>query len=83
MPEALAEQGGREDREPLEGDMGEAIVPMSVLVFLLDENGMPARSWSFANAYPTNWEVESFNSTKNEVAIEKLELSYTHSSRVI
>ena len=59
------------------------IVPMPLLVFLLDENGMPMRSWSFANAYPVNWEVEAFNSMKNEVAIEKLELSYTYSYRII
>jgi phage tail-like protein len=58
------------------------IVPMTVMVFLLNENKIPVRSWSFANAYPVNWEVESFNSTKNEVAIEKIELRYNYSNRI-
>lgn len=59
------------------------IVPMPILVFLLNENGIPIRAWSFANAYPVNWEVDAFNSTKNEVAIEKIELSYNYSNRII
>jgi len=67
----------------LETGLISSIVPMPVQVFLLDEEGRPMRSWSFANAYPVNWEVESFNSMKNEVAIEKIELSYTHSERII
>lgn len=53
------------------------IKPELLHVHLLNEKGDPIRSWSFANAYPVNWEVESFNSTKNEVALEKIELSYT------
>ncbi|TPW15554.1 MAG: hypothetical protein FD130_1178, partial [Halothiobacillaceae bacterium] len=40
-------------------------------------------AWTFANAYPVSWEVESFSSTKNEVAIEKLELSYNYSNRMM
>ena len=59
-------------RSVLEADFIAPIVPMPILVFLLDENGAPARAWSFANAYPVNWEVDDFNSTKNEVAIEKI-----------
>jgi hypothetical protein len=37
--------------------------------------------WSFADAYPVNWEVENFNATKNAVAIEKIELAYSTSRR--
>jgi len=66
----------------LEADFIKPIIPMSVLVFLLNENHSPTRSWSFANAYPVLWEVESFNSTKNEVAIEKIELNYNYSKRI-
>lgn len=62
---------------------GAGIVPKEMTVHLLDENGTPIRSWSFANVYPVNWEVEDFNSTKNEVAIEKIELSYSYSERLI
>ena len=59
------------------------IVPLSLLVFLMNENKFPIRAWGFANAYPVKWEVDAFNSTKNEVAIEKIELSYTYSYRLI
>ena len=59
------------------------IVPMPVLVFLLDKNRLPARGWSFANAYPVNWKVDPFNSTKNDLAIEEIELSYNYSLRVV
>ncbi len=59
------------------------IVPMPISVFLMNENKIPVRAWSFANAYPVKWEVEPFQSTKNEVAIEKIELSYNYSNRLI
>ncbi len=70
-------------RSVFEGDFASAIKPMSVMVSLMDENKIPIRVWSFANAYPVNWDVENFNSTKNEVAIEKIELAYNYSNRVI
>jgi phage tail-like protein len=54
-----------------------------VQVSLLDESGWPLRVWTFDNAYPVRWEVEGFQSTKNEVAVEKIELSYTGSSRML
>ncbi len=66
-----------------EGDLVLPIMPMPISVFLLDESGIPQRAWSFMNAYPVSWEVEEFKSTKNEVAIEKVELSYTYSNRLI
>lgn len=62
------------------------IAPIEVVllrVFLLNEDKDPIRAWDFADAYPVKWEVDAFNSTKNEVAIEKIELSYTYSSRYI
>ncbi|WP_259366973.1 MULTISPECIES: phage tail protein [unclassified Colwellia] len=67
----------------LETDFILPIVPMPLLVFLMNEKGMPNRVWTFANAYPVNWEVEAFNSTKNEVAIEKIELRYNYSNRML
>lgn len=59
------------------------IRPLPVMVYLMNENKVPVRGWSFNSAYPLKWEVESFNSTKNEVAIEKIVLSYTNSNRII
>ena len=70
-------------RSVLEGDFIAPIVPQMMTVFLLNENKIPVRAWSFANAYPVNWEIEDFNSTKNEVAIEKIDLSYNYSNRLI
>ncbi len=59
------------------------IVPMPVLVYLMNENKLPVRAWSFANTFPVNWEVEGFKSMGNEVAIEKIELSYSFTNRLI
>ena len=67
----------------LEGDFVQPIEVQEVKVYLLDENHNPLRGWSFANAYPVKWEVDSFHSTKNEVAIETIELSYNHSIRIV
>ena len=64
-------------RAIFEGDFAKAIEPLLVQVHLMGEDNDPIRSWSFANAYPVSWDVESFNSTKNEVAIEAIELRYS------
>ena len=57
-------------------DFNQALKPQNLSVHLLDEKGQKLRSWDFTNAYPVNWKVDSFNSTKNEVAIEEIELCY-------
>lgn len=67
----------------LEGGLARPVYPKMVHLFLLDGAGDPLRAWSFANAYPVKLEVEAFNSTKNEVAIEKIELSYAYSKREV
>ncbi|GLQ87815.1 phage tail protein [Dyella flagellata] len=63
-------------RRTLEGDLSESIKLVSLTVKLLDEEAIPLRSWSFTNAYPVRWEIDTFNSTKNEVALETIELAY-------
>lgn len=70
-------------QEVMEGDFISAIVPKNISVYLLNENAEPIRGWTFANAFPIKWEVEAFNSTKNEVAIEKIVLSYTYANRIL
>ncbi len=70
-------------RSVMEAGFMTKILPMPMIVYLMNENKTPVRAWSFANAYPVKWEVDSFNSTKNEVAIEKIELSYNYSNRII
>ena len=70
-------------KDVLESDFSVPIVPTQMTVFLLNEYQIPIRAWSFANAYPVKWEVDAFNSTKNEVAIETIDFSYTFSNRLI
>lgn len=70
-------------RSVMEMDFMVPIVAQPISVYLMNENQIPIRAWTFANAFPVKWEVESFNSTKNEVAIEKIVLSYTYSNRII
>ncbi|QZE14377.1 phage tail protein [Halosquirtibacter laminarini] len=60
---------------------GLKITTKSVDVHLMDENKNPLRSWNFTNVYPVKWEVDSFNSTKNELAIEVIELRYNTCER--
>jgi phage tail-like protein len=60
----------------------EPIEPKTIRVYLLNEKAQPIRGWVFVNAFPVKWEVESFGSTKNEVAIEKVAFSYTYSERI-
>jgi len=70
-------------KDVLEGEFINPIEPMEVEVSLMNEAGEPTRVWSFINAFPVNWDVEGFNSTKNEIAIEKIELSYSYFDRVV
>ena len=68
-------------RVTLESSLMAPVVPQHLMVLLLNENRNPLRVWSFVNCYPVNWEVESFDSTKNQIAIEKIELSYQYFDR--
>lgn len=70
-------------RSAMEMDFMEPIVGQSITVSLMNNDQDPIRVWTFANAFPVKWEVDSFNSTKSEVAIEKIVLSYTYSNRMI
>jgi phage tail-like protein len=65
----------------LEGDLALRIKPKPVQLFLFDAGGQVLRHWSFEDAYPVQWSVDEFQSTKNQVALEKIELSYMFSKR--
>lgn len=67
----------------LEGGLNLGLTPSHLLVSLLDEQGMPLRSWAVFDALPVKWQVDGFNSTKNEVAIETIELTYSYSERMV
>jgi len=66
----------------MEKDFIEPIESKPMRVFLMDKDKKPIRGWSFDAAYPLKWEIESFGSTKNEVAIEKIVLSYNFVTRI-
>ncbi len=70
-------------KKVLEGDLSNPIEPMPVLVFLMNEKRLPARVWGITDAYPVKWDVEGFNSTKNDVAIETIEMAYNTCNRMI
>ena len=67
----------------LEGGLVKPIYPKQLHVFLLDEQGSALRAWSIDRAYPVKCEIEAFQSTKNEVAMEKIELAYAFSRRLV
>jgi len=54
---------------------------LDLTVMLLNEHRLPVRTWSFFDAYPVNWKVDNFNSTKNEVAVEEIKLCYGYGFR--
>lgn len=68
-------------RKTLEAGLTQAIEPKLLHVMLLDAENNALHSWSFANAYPVSWSVEGFESTKNELAVEKIEIAYAFSKR--
>lgn len=65
----------------LENGLAQGIKPELVTVKLLDKDANPLCKWSFADAYPVKWDVEGFGASKNEVAIEKIVLNYSYSTR--
>lgn len=52
-------------------------------VSLLDADHLPVRHWMFTDAYPTGWTVDSFESTKNNLAIEVFTFHYHDQQRVL
>ncbi len=67
----------------LEGGFARPVWPRLVNVFLLDAAGDPLRVWSFDGAWPVKWETGPFNATKNELALETVELVYAATRREV
>ena len=68
-------------KEVLEGEYLKMIVAKTIIVKLNNADKTVLRAWEFHDAYPVKWDVEGFNSTKNEVAVEKMSFAYTYSKR--
>src|SRR4051812_22484145 len=52
------------------------IKPCQVHVMLLDDMHLPAKTWSFKNAYPVKLTMGDFKATDNSILIESIELTY-------
>jgi phage tail-like protein len=48
----------------------------TVLIALLDDSGQPVLRWTLREAWPVKWELSELDASKNEVAIETLELAH-------
>jgi phage tail-like protein len=66
----------------LGSSLSEYIDAKNIVVSLLDENGDPLKSWSFANAWPVKWSAADLNSMNNEVLIETIEFAYSYFEKV-
>lgn len=70
-------------KDSVETDFYRLMQTKKVSVYLMNAMHIPIQGWDFFNAYPVKWEFEPFNSMENKIAIEKIELSYLYSKRVI
>lgn len=68
--------------EVLESSGSREIPTTSVVISLRDEHHFPSHTWLALNAYPVKWSTNEFNSQKNELVIEQLELAYTNLIRL-
>jgi len=59
------------------------IVTTAVHVRLLDSEQAPLCGWTFAGAYPVDWQLGSLDAMENKVALETVELAYTTVTRVL
>ena len=48
----------------------------TITVTLLDNEGVPVRAWSFADAYPVRWTGPVISASSSEVAGEELEVAH-------
>ena len=62
----------------LNADLTRPVRPRCLTVMLLNEEADACRIWYVANALPIKWSIDGFNSTKNSVAIETIELTYNY-----
>lgn len=68
-------------RATLEGGFAQIIETRDLTVALLDPNGNPLRQWSFGNAYPKSWTIDTFQADEGSVVIEKIVLAYATMTR--
>lgn len=64
-------------KQTIDSGLESEIVTKHILVTLINAYSIPIYGWIFKDAYPLKWDIEALNSTKNDVAIEKIILCYT------
>jgi phage tail-like protein len=70
-------------RQVLERGLAQPVVTQHIEVRLMDQGGEGLCIWDFTGAYPVKWSVQPFGSTKQEVALESVELAYGTVRRVL
>lgn len=65
-------------KESIDSVYSSAMKPITVLVLLMDQDGIPLSGWAFFNAFPVKWDLSGFDSMKNEYVVESIEFSYTN-----
>ena len=53
-----------------------ALQRRTVVITLLDDSRQPVLRWTLLEAWPVKWELSELDASKNEVAIETLELAH-------
>lgn len=84
-PRLVLKRGIADQRSPLvrwcetvlEAGLSQPIETRDVTLRLLDETGAPLRAWSFRDAYPVRWTVDTFQGDKARLAIDTIELAYS------
>lgn len=56
--------------------------PCTVMVFLLNEEHIPVKTWNFASAYPVKLQVSDLKAQDNSVLVETMELAYKFSHQL-
>jgi phage tail-like protein len=64
--------------DTISGDVSNQIETKTILVTLLNENGLPLKAWKFVNASPVKWAASDSNSMNNGIVIETLEFAYSY-----
>lgn len=52
--------------------------PTDMSVILMNEKGVPLRTWNVAHAIPKKWLVSDFNSQESSLVVETMELTYRY-----
>ena len=53
-------------------------IPTDIVIILMNEKGIPLRTWNIVHAIPVQWATSDLSADKSEIVIETLELSYRY-----